>query len=432
MITDPTQKQFCKGASSFVLVLLAVIILLVGIANYSILVWSQARIIEHEATRVAEVVTSHALSARSVYAGQLSEAPGHFSELPIPSEFLKLVARDVSANNLASYRYTPLSLWNLDSNQGLSDDFHYWAWAQLEAQDQPSPTVPIDWQPVKRFERINGVKTLRYMVADAANSENCVSCHNTYEQRKDIIDRRVGAGVDPGKQWQQYQLMGALEIQVSVDKIEALASSQSKLTLLLVLIASAGGVLLVGLIIWRDLQKEKKTSAFFEQEARFDPLTRLLNRSGMERSAEAALEKSHAMGAGLSVLFIDLDGFKPVNDTYGHEVGDELLIIIAARLKEIVRESDIVARMGGDEFLILLEESSESEHCHEVASQLISLLSQPIIIREHQVTVSASIGISRSPENGHGLSELIRKADQAMYEAKSKGRANYVCYTEAV
>ncbi|EXJ10775.1 hypothetical protein [Nitrincola nitratireducens] len=117
MITDLKQKRFCKGTSSFVLVLLAVIILLVGIANYSILVWSQARIIEHEATRVAEVVTSHALSARSVYSTQLSEVPMHFSELPIPSEFLKLVARDVSANNMASYSYTPLSLWNLDSNQ---------------------------------------------------------------------------------------------------------------------------------------------------------------------------------------------------------------------------------------------------------------------------------------------------------------------------
>jgi diguanylate cyclase (GGDEF)-like protein len=124
-------------------------------------------------------------------------------------------------------------------------------------------------------------------------------------------------------------------------------------------------------------------------------------------------------------MFIDLDGFKSVNDTLGHDAGDELLIKTAKRLLSCVRESDTVARMSGDEFTIILQSISTSENVESVAQKIINNLSDPFKLKENNAQIGASIGISSFPDNADDMETLLKKADEAMYEAKKGGKNDY-------
>ena len=195
--------------------------------------------IENEALGVAEIVASQATTARSVYALQIAEKlrrdgfgpsvdsatmPGH---VPIPAQFLKLVGQASSANSDKLYEYKPVSKWNLEPSQGLTDDFLRWAWPQLEQQDQAEPTGPIAWKPVSRFEMQDGRRVLRFLSADPASQMSCATCHNAYEKTVEVLTRRSTDGVATGKQWRQHQLMGALSITIPLDKAERLGGSQA-------------------------------------------------------------------------------------------------------------------------------------------------------------------------------------------------------------
>lgn len=134
----------------------------------------------------------------------------------------------------------------------------------------------------------------------------------------------------------------------------------------------------------------------------------------------------------LGVMFIDLDRFKPVNDTFGHHVGDRLLQEVARRLSATVRESDTVARQGGDEFLVMLPRVDGPEDLARVAEKLMRSISATITIGDHDLHVTPSIGIAVYPEDGGDLDTLIRAADTAMYHSKSQGRAAYHFYSEGM
>src|SRR5204863_6268690 len=114
--------------------------------------------------------------------------------------------------------------WNLEPTQGLNDDFQRWAWSELEAQDAANPSAPLDWRPAWRFEMLDGIRTLRYMRADPAASAACITCHNQLEARPETIGARAAAGIAPGRQWSLHQLLGAIEVQIPVDRVEALAA----------------------------------------------------------------------------------------------------------------------------------------------------------------------------------------------------------------
>jgi len=118
---------------------------------------------------------------------------------------------------------------------GLADSFQRWAWQQLEAQDRPEPEGPIDWKPIWRIETLNGVNTLRYMRADPAASTTCVECHNRLEQRPETVAMRLAGGISTGKMWKLHQLMGALEINIPLDRVEARAEEHNRLTFMVVL-----------------------------------------------------------------------------------------------------------------------------------------------------------------------------------------------------
>jgi diguanylate cyclase (GGDEF)-like protein len=129
------------------------------------------------------------------------------------------------------------------------------------------------------------------------------------------------------------------------------------------------------------------------------------------------------------VLYIDLDDFKPVNDTHGHEVGDDLLRALGERMKQMMRETDLVARVGGDEFSVLLTDLNEVTRSYIVACKLLGMLSQPVVTKRGTHQVGASIGISTYPEDGHDPQSLLRRADAAMYRVKQAGRGGVAFYS---
>lgn len=156
--------------------------------------------------------------------------------------------------------------------------------------------------------------------------------------------------------------------------------------------------------------------------AQHDSLTRLPNRRLFDELSKLAIATAKREGVSRAVLFIDIDGFKQINDSLGHSAGDQVLIAIAERLLERVRESDIVARFGGDEFVVLLTENSDVAGARRVASQIIDVISEPFDIGSDTARVGASIGIALYPDHGAGIEALLKKSDAAMYLAKKSGK----------
>lgn len=159
-----------------------------------------------------------------------------------------------------------------------------------------------------------------------------------------------------------------------------------------------------------------------ELMANFDPLTGLPNRSQLRQRLEQRIAQAARRG-GFGVLFIDLDHFKHINDSLGHEVGDELLKVLAQRLKSCVREGDLVARLGGDEFVMLVEQAGAQDAAVDLVLQrLRARVGEPVELRERSLHITCSVGVSRFPVDGEDAETLLRKADAAMYQAKREGR----------
>jgi diguanylate cyclase (GGDEF)-like protein/PAS domain S-box-containing protein len=183
----------------------------------------------------------------------------------------------------------------------------------------------------------------------------------------------------------------------------------------------------------RDVTERVRLQAQLQHNAEHDPLTDLPNRALFTRRVQQALSGRRSTDRGTAVLFIDLDGFKAVNDTIGHQAGDELLVQAARRLHEAVRQSDTAARLGGDEFAALIlgdggrDRAARERHILELADRLRVTLSQPYVIDGNDVRVAASIGVAFA-EPGLGAGELLRNADLAMYRAKSAGKGRVELY----
>jgi diguanylate cyclase (GGDEF)-like protein/PAS domain S-box-containing protein len=180
--------------------------------------------------------------------------------------------------------------------------------------------------------------------------------------------------------------------------------------------------------IAHDISELKSTQAQLEHQATHDPLTGLPNRPLFQELGEQALARSDRFGTTVAVLFLDLDRFKPVNDSFGHTVGDELLVQIAARLRNAVRRGDVVARFGGDEFVVLCEHPAGQSEMLELARRLIDALSEPVEIAGVATSVGASVGIAIGGGGRVTIDTLIRDADAALYQAKEDGRGRAVLF----
>ncbi len=178
------------------------------------------------------------------------------------------------------------------------------------------------------------------------------------------------------------------------------------------------------------LIERKRMEEKVEELARYDSLTKLPNRSTFLERLSQEIARSKRESSHLSVLFLDLDHFKAVNDGHGHPVGDELLIQVSSRIKSCLRENDIVARFGGDEFCILLPSYTDNTDSTFVAKKIISALNNIFHIEGIECKIGSSIGIACFPTHGEEADELIRKSDIALYAVKNSGRNNVVIYND--
>ena len=193
---------------------------------------------------------------------------------------------------------------------------------------------------------------------------------------------------------------------------------------------TAGNLFLVGAI--RDITDRKRREDALEQknaelthQAYHDALTGLPNRQMFYQSLHSSLEKASSNQVLIALLFLDLDGFKLINDTLGHNMGDLLLKTVASRLKKCLRGSDIISRLGGDEFTVILPAIPSREEAAKVAEKICDAIAQPFILEEHTVYVTTSIGISLYPIDDRDPEILVKNADAAMYRAKELGKNQY-------
>ncbi|MGZ5008846.1 MAG: diguanylate cyclase domain-containing protein, partial [Methylobacter sp.] len=181
-----------------------------------------------------------------------------------------------------------------------------------------------------------------------------------------------------------------------------------------------------------DITQKKASEELIWQQANFDPLTGLPNRSMFHDRLDQEMKKARRSNSPLALLFLDLDEFKAVNDTLGHDMGDILLKQASQRLRDCVRESDTVARLGGDEFTVILTDLGEQYSAELVAKVILLKLVEPFSLDGKLVHISVSIGITLYPEDATTLDELLKNADQAMYAAKDQGRNCYHYFTPAM
>ncbi len=178
----------------------------------------------------------------------------------------------------------------------------------------------------------------------------------------------------------------------------------------------------------RDISERKATEERIARLAHFDFLTNLPNRASFMNILDHSVNLAKRNNSILAVMFIDLDGFKQINDTLGHEAGDQLLIGVSARFKQVIRESDTLARLGGDEFTMLLEGLDSVESAGRVASKIIDALAEPFDLNGHMSRVGASVGIAIYPDHSTLPRTLMCHADEAMYVAKRAGKNTWKSY----
>lgn len=180
----------------------------------------------------------------------------------------------------------------------------------------------------------------------------------------------------------------------------------------------------------RNIEKELKIQKdAFSHQAHHDFLTGLPNRILFNDRLNQAIEKAKRKETKVALLFIDLDHFKEINDSLGHETGDEILKEVTTRLANTIRDEDTIARLGGDEFTIIIEDLAKGEDSSALAKKILEVLSKPIVIKDNTLYVSSSIGISIYPNDGESAQNLLKYADSAMYKAKAEGRNNFQFYS---
>ena len=227
-----------------------------------------------------------------------------------------------------------------------------------------------------------------------------------------------------------YQLLVGARKQIDALEAEQVAYGDKVRRLILALISSAAFVLV---FLYGSLHKlsieQRIAQTRIAHQATHDSLTGLHNRSAVMDLIARKLEdgEREASLGGFALLLLDLDGFKAVNDSFGHDAGDELLRQVSSRIEAALRDSDFVARLGGDEFLIVVPQVSDRETAHRVGKKIIAAVAKPYLMTSSELKMTASIGISMFPENARDREGLMKCADLAMYEAKHAGR-DQICF----
>ncbi len=192
---------------------------------------------------------------------------------------------------------------------------------------------------------------------------------------------------------------------------------------------NADGKVLRRIALFSDITEKKRAEETIWRQANYDPLTDLPNRRLFQDRLRQEMRKAQRAGVYLAVLFIDLDRFKEVNDTLGHQAGDTLLVEAARRICECVRTTDTVARLGGDEFTVIMSDLADTDRIGEVAQEMLAALATPFELQGETAYISGSIGITVYPSDTTDMESLLKHADQAMYAAKAAGRNRFSYFT---
>jgi len=185
-------------------------------------------------------------------------------------------------------------------------------------------------------------------------------------------------------------------------------------------------------IILRDITERRRYEEMIKYQAFYDSLTDLPNRLLLKDRITLEISHSKYTKQSLAIMYLDLDRFKLINDTLGHDIGDKLLKEVAGRLKSCVNETDTVARIGGDEFVILLPEITLEDNIGKIGTKILEAIREPILIDSHELYISVSIGVTIYPNDGEDVETLLTNADVAMYRAKEKGKNNFQLYTPSL
>ncbi|OMH33614.1 EAL domain-containing protein [Motiliproteus sp. MSK22-1] len=181
--------------------------------------------------------------------------------------------------------------------------------------------------------------------------------------------------------------------------------------------------------LFSDISNQKNQEQAIWRQANYDALTELANRNLLKDSMDQEMAHASRKGLKLAMLTVDLDRFKTVNDTLGHDVGDQLLVEVARRIQMTVRKQDMVARLGGDEFTIVLNEINDEELLPSIAGKVLDVLRQPFFLNSHQINISGSMGLTVFPDDGNSFLVLLKNADIAMYKAKQAGKDCFQFYS---
>jgi diguanylate cyclase (GGDEF)-like protein/PAS domain S-box-containing protein len=191
-----------------------------------------------------------------------------------------------------------------------------------------------------------------------------------------------------------------------------------------------GGNITGAVHILRDITEEKRTEERLVHLATHDALTGLPNRMLFHDRLSQALTRAQRHRQRLAVLILDLDNFKDINDSFGHAAGDKVLQTVGERLKTLLRKSDTVARMGGDEFVLLIPEIRRLENVIDIAHKILMCIRKPVVFDEHRIEITTSIGLALYPDDGEHGETLMKRADNALYRAKKQSRDTYLLYSQ--
>ncbi|MBL4891985.1 MAG: EAL domain-containing protein [Rhizobiaceae bacterium] len=333
--------------------------------------------------------------------------------IPLPATLIHDLSTLLAEENTTMSLYSAYPFPNRKDR--VMDGFMNEAWAYLSV----NPTKVF-----KRNEMYNGKSILRVAVADVFTAKGCVSCHNGH------LD-------SPKTDWKLGDVRGIMEVGTNINQAVRAASEIKNFLLLGAFLA-----LLVSFIMvkfgnrakqhMKEIEEAHLETETARQEAYEislqDPLTGLPNRRAFSEHIKELDNDASNKSKSFSVLLIDLDRFKPINDIYGHEVGDFVICTAAERLEKAVGKRGIVARLGGDEFGVVFDKTDPDSK--NLAEEIIASIEAPIVTGNVRAEISASIGIATSPNHGSDTQSLLRAADLAMYNVKKNGRAGWDIFNE--
>lgn len=420
------------------LILIAIFAVLGGI-TYLVIKDSLQQKLQSDALILADLAVKQSEVFRRVYVrdviGKLKGdgfgAHPHFMEkkgyIPISAQFVRMMSQE-ARKTFAEFQYKPISKWNLGPYSIDNDDFLRWGWQQLEEQSgRLQQGEQQEWEAVWKIVRYQEQPYLRYMSAITATSQECIDCHHDFEKTAPIIERRKLQGITLPADMKPGDLLGAMSVDIPLDNVQQFAKEEmNKISIWLVAMLL---ITLVSVIFYtRYILRQRQNLQTMTWKAGHDNLTNLLNRRGFELALKRSIEDVDLGKKPFSVCFIDLDGFKQVNDSHGHDAGDYVLKEVARILSTSVRNNDVTARLGGDEFTILYEQCS-AENAHNLANAILDKISSTTLSwNGNSIHIGASIGIAEYNPGSHDAKVLMTQADAACYKSKNQGKHQATVY----